>query len=44
MISNRSTPSAAARWETSDMTETMDEMISHLAAAEGVLRFEIMAG
>ena len=30
--------------ETSDMTETMDEMISHLAAAEGVLRFEIMAG
>ena len=30
--------------ETSDMTETMDEMISHLASAEGVLRFEIMAG
>ena len=30
--------------ETSDMTESMDEMISHLAAAEGVLRFEIMAG
>ena len=30
--------------ETSDMTETMDEMFSHLAAAEGVLRFEIMAG
>ena len=30
--------------ETSDMTEPMDEMISHLAAAEGVLRFEIMAG
>ena len=30
--------------ETSDMTEAMDEMISHLAAAEGVLRFEIMAG
>ena len=30
--------------ETSDMTETMDEMISHLAAAEGVLRFKIMAG
>ena len=30
--------------ETSDMTETIDEMISHLASAEGVLRFEIMAG
>lgn len=30
--------------ETSDMTETMDELFSHLAAAEGVLRFEIMAG
>ena len=30
--------------ETSDMTEHMVEMIYHLAAAEGVLRFEIMAG
>ena len=30
--------------ETSDMTETMDELFARLTAAEGVLRFEIMAG
>lgn len=30
--------------ETSEMCESTDEMVSRLAAADGVLRFEIMAG